>query len=75
MMSVKKLVAVVDSWQNTYRFYRPHESLKFLTPVENLCFIRKVVTLIRQDWGTGTSWSETGGNVWKRKTSGGGRIT
>jgi transposase InsO family protein len=33
-MSVKKLAAVVDSWLDTYHCYRPHESLKFLTPAE-----------------------------------------
>jgi transposase InsO family protein len=33
-MNVNELSAVVDSRLDTYHFYRPHKSLKFLTPAE-----------------------------------------
>jgi putative transposase len=33
-MHAGELAEVVDSWLDTYQFYRPHESLGFLTPAE-----------------------------------------
>jgi transposase InsO family protein len=33
-MNVTELAEVVDAWLDKYHFYRPHESLKFLTPAE-----------------------------------------
>jgi transposase InsO family protein len=33
-MNIKELAVVEDSGLDTYHCYRPHESLKFLTPAE-----------------------------------------
>jgi transposase InsO family protein len=33
-MNVRELADVADSWLDKYHFYRPHESLMFLTPAE-----------------------------------------
>jgi transposase InsO family protein len=33
-VNVGELWEVVDSWLDKYHFYRPHESLNFLTPAE-----------------------------------------
>jgi putative transposase len=33
-LNVSELSSVVDAWLDKYHFYRPHQSLGFLTPAE-----------------------------------------